>query len=37
MSLVKYRLKEVATDFDVSTKVITEILAKYSEKPKSNT
>ena len=37
MSLVKYRLKEVATDFAVSTKVITEILAKYSEKPKSNT
>ena len=37
MSLVKYRLKEVATDFGVAPKIITEILAKYSEKPKSNT
>ena len=37
MSLVKYRLKEVATDFGVAPKIITDILAKYSEKPKSNT
>ena len=37
MSLVKYRLKEVATDFNVAPKVITEILTQYSEKPKSNT
>ena len=37
MSLVKYRLKEVAADFGVQTKVIAEILAQYFEKPKSNT
>ena len=36
MSLVKYRLREVATDFGVNPKEITEILSKYSEKPKSN-
>ena len=33
--MLKYRLKEVATDFGVATKEITEILAKYGEKPKS--
>ncbi len=32
---VKYRLKEVAADFGFATKEISEILAKYSEKPKS--
>ena len=37
MSLVKYRLKEVAADFGVQTKVIAEILTQYFEKPKSNT
>ena len=37
MSLVKYRLKEVAADFGVAPKVIAEIVAKYFEKPKSNT
>ena len=37
MSLVKYRLKEVATDFGVQTKEIAEILTQYFEKPKSNT
>ena len=37
MSLVKYRVKEVAADFGVATKKITEILTKYSEKPKSPT
>ena len=37
MSLVKYRLKEVAADFGVTTKEITEIIANYFEKPKSNT
>ena len=37
MSLVKYRLKDVATDFGVATKEITEILTQYFEKPKSNT
>ena len=36
-SLVKYRLKEVATDFGVTPKEISQILEKYSEKPKSNT
>ena len=37
MSLVKYRLKEVASDFGVTTKEITEIISKFFEKPKSNT
>ena len=37
MSLVKYRLKEVAADFGVQTKEIVEILTQYFEKPKSNT
>ena len=37
MSLVKYRLKEVAADFGVAPKVIAEAMALYFEKPKSNT
>ena len=37
MSLVKYRLKEVAADFGVAPKEIVEIVSKFSEKPKSNT
>jgi len=37
MSLVKYRLKEVAADFGVTPKEIAEIISKYFEKPKSNT
>ena len=37
MSLVKYRLKEVAQDFGVAPKEISEIVAKFTEKPKSNT
>ena len=37
MSLVKYRLKEVATDFGVPTKEIAQIVEKFFEKPKSNT
>ncbi len=37
MSLVKYRLKEVATDFGVTPKDIAEIVSKFYEKPKSNT
>ena len=37
MSLVKYRLKEVAADFGLASKEITEIVSKYSEKPKSPT
>ena len=36
MSLVKYRLREVAADFGVTPKEVTEILSKYCEKPKSN-
>ena len=36
MSLVKYRLKEVATDFGVTPKEISQIIEKYYEKPKSN-
>ena len=37
MSFVKYRVKEVATDFGKTPKEIAEIISKYSEKPKSNT
>ena len=36
-SLVKYRIREVANDFGVPAKEITDILAQYFEKPKSNT
>ena len=35
MSLVKYRVKEVATDFGMTPKEVSEIVGKYSEKPKS--
>ena len=35
-NLQKYRVRDVAKDFDVTAKVITEILTKYSEAPKSN-
>ncbi len=37
MSLVKYRLKEVATDFGLTPKDIAEVMGKFFEKPKSNT
>ena len=37
MSLVKYRLKELAADFGVAPKVISDILGIYGTKPKSNT
>ena len=37
MSFVKYRLKEVATDFGTTPKEIADILAKFGERPKSNT
>ena len=37
MSLVKYRLRDVATDFGVAPKEIVEIISQYFEKPKSNT
>ena len=32
----KYRVHEVAKDFGVSTKEITEILTEYAETPKNN-
>ena len=37
MSLVKYRVKEVATDFGLTPKDIAEVMGKFFEKPKSNT
>ena len=37
MSLVKYRLKEAAADFGTTPKEIAEIVAKFGERPKSNT
>ncbi|MBQ8580394.1 MAG: translation initiation factor IF-2 [Oscillospiraceae bacterium] len=37
MSFVKYRVKEVAADFGMAPKEISEIVAKYYEKPKSYT
>ena len=37
MSLVKYRLKEVATDFGLKPKDIAEVMAKFFEPAKSNT
>ena len=37
MSLVKYRVKEVAADFGVAPKVIADVMGKFFEKPKSNT
>jgi len=35
MSFVKYRVKEVATDFGMAPKEVSEIIGKYYEKPKS--
>ena len=35
MSLVKYRIKEVAADFGMAPKDIAAIVEKYFEKPKS--
>ena len=37
MSFVKYRVKDVATDFGMSPKEISDIVGKYYEKPKSYT
>ena len=37
MSLVKYRVKEVATDFGMTPKDIAEVMGKFFERPKSNT
>ena len=36
MSVVKYKIKDVATDFGVAPKQIMEIVSKFFEKPKSN-
>ena len=35
MSFVKYRVKEVAADFGVTPKEVSEIIGKFMEKPKS--
>jgi len=35
-SLSKYRIRDVAKDFNMSTKEISDIVTKYFEKPKSN-
>jgi len=37
MSLVKYRIKELAADFGLAPKEVSEIISKYFEKPKSYT
>ncbi len=37
MSMIKIKLKDVAADFGMAPKEIVEIVAKYSERPKSNT
>ena len=37
MSFVKYRVKEVAADFGITPKEISEIIGKFGEKPKSYT
>ena len=35
MSFVKYRVKEVASDFGIAPKEVSEIIGKFMEKPKS--
>ena len=37
MSLIKYRLRDVASDFGMAPKEIAEVISKFFEKPKSNT
>ena len=37
MSMIKYRVKEVAADFGLAPKEVSDIIGKYYEKPKSNT
>ena len=37
MSFVKYRVKEVAADFGIAPKEVSEIIGKFGEKPKSYT
>ncbi len=36
MSMVKYRLKEVASDLGITPKEVAEIISRFFEKPKSN-
>ena len=36
MAIEKYRVHEVAKDFGLSTKTITEILTKYATAPKNH-
>ena len=36
MAIEKYRVRDVARDFGFPAKVITDILGKYGEAPKSN-
>ncbi len=36
MSIVKYRVRDVANDFGVEAKEVAQIVSKYFEKPKSN-
>ena len=35
MSFIKYRVKEVAADFGMASKEVSEILSNFFEKPKS--
>ena len=37
MSIIKYRVKELAADFGLAPKEVSEIISKYFEKPKSYT
>ena len=37
MSFVKYRVKEVAADFGIAPKEVSEIIGKFMDKPKSYT
>ena len=36
MSIVKYRVRDVANDFGIEAKEVSQIVSKYFEKPKSN-
>ncbi len=36
MSFIKYRVREVATDFGMAPKEVSEVIGKYFDKPKSN-
>ena len=37
MSFIKYRVKEVAADFGITPKEVSEIIGKFMDKPKSYT